>query len=168
MTGNRAAWSVWSHRLMGDVTAIDSQVALLLALADARTLDSAERLFRIYARISLAERVVLLQELSDPPGHEGTFELLASWVERLTQFRNRLAHATIVDVDGECAHLRSFYRGRWRQDVIRRAGMSYAHKMARGAAGALDWLTPQCADLEVWGQVMGFDDGQPGNRSSSQ
>lgn len=168
MTGDRAAWSAWSHRLMGDVTAIDSQVVLLLALADARTLDSAERLFGVYARMSLSARADLVRGLPDPPGSEGAFELVASWVKRLTALRNRLAHTTIVDVDWECAHLRSFYRGRWRQDVLRRAGMSYAHKMARETADALDWLTPQCADLEVWGQVMGFDDGQPGNPSSSQ
>lgn len=168
MTGDRAAWSAWSHRLMGDVTAIDGQVVLLLALADARTLDSAERLFGVYARISLSSRADLLRGLPDPPGSEGAIEEVASWVKRLTTLRNRLAHATIVDVEEECAHLRSFYRGRWRQDVLPRSEMRDAHMMARGAADALDRLTPLCADLEVWGQVMGFDDGQPWSRSSSQ
>ena len=42
--GSIAKWNAWSHRLMGEVSVIDSLLTTLLALADARSAEAAERL----------------------------------------------------------------------------------------------------------------------------
>ena len=167
-TGRVSRWNAWSHRLMGDVTAIDSQVTYLLALADARTVQAVERLFVTYARVSLAERADLLQGLPDPPHYPGAFQRVADWVRRLSVLRNQLAHATIVEATDEFARLDSFYRGRRKQTLLWRPEMSYAHRMARMTTSALSEMTPASADLEVWAQVMGFDEGYPQDQEVSQ
>lgn len=168
--GSVATWNAWSHRLIGEVTVIDSLVSHLLALADARSAEAAERLIETYARVSLARRADLLQQLPDPPGYVGGFELerVADWVRRLSGFRNQLAHATILEATTQSALLYSFYRGRQRETRVWRAEMGYAHKMARATYVGLWELLPASGDLEVWGHIEGFDEGRPRGEDVSQ
>lgn len=168
--GSVAKWNAWSHSLIGQVTMIDSLLTYLLALADARSIDAAERLVETYARVTLARRADLLQQLPDPPGYVGGFEvaIVADWVRRLGVFRNQLAHATIVEATAGTAVLFSFYRGRQREARVGRGEMEYAHKMARATRSGLSELLPACADLEVWAHFEGFDEGQPQGQGVSQ
>ena len=161
--GSVATWNAWSHRLMGKVTVIDSLLTDLLALADARSAEAAERLVETYAQVSLTRRADLLKQLPDPSGYVGVFEVdrVADWVKRLSAFRNQIAHATILQATAETALLYSFYRGRGREVRVWRGEMEYAHKMARAAVVGLRELLPACADLEVWGHMSGFDEGAP-------
>lgn len=166
--GARARWHAWSHSLMGSVARIDYQVSLLLALADARTNESAFRLLDTYQRVGLDQRTTMLAVLPDPVDNAGAFERVADWVSRLAGLRNQLAHSVIVDAESDFCRLDSVYRGRHRSRIISRAKMGYAHKMARESWVSLDWLTPKIADVEVWGHVMGFDDDQPDAGGGSQ
>ena len=161
--GSIAKWNAWSHRLMGEVSVIDSLLTTLLALADARSAEAAERLAETYAQVPLTRRADLLKQLPDRPGYVGVFEIdrVADWVKRLSAFRNQIAHATILQATPETALLYSFYRGRGRETRVWRGGMEYAHKMARATVVGLRELLPACADLKVWGRMSGFDEGAP-------
>lgn len=166
--GQTAKWHAWSHRLMGDVTAIDVRVNFVLALADARTADSIVRLMEVYAAAPLSRRADMIRNLPDPPLYGGGFQRISGWVGRLAAFRNQLAHSFVVDAHEESARLHAFNRGRAKSVVVSRAEMAYAHKMASETLLALDRMSPWVADLEVWGQVMGFDEGQPDSQEASQ
>lgn len=101
--GARARWHAWSHSLMGSVARVDYQVSLLLALADARTNESAFRLLDTYQRVGLDQRTALLAVLPDPVDNAGAFERVADWVSRLAGLRNQLAHSVIVDAESASA-----------------------------------------------------------------
>lgn len=150
----RTRWNAVAHRFIGDVAALEAPLNLTLALDSCRDEKSFERVFRLFARAPLGERVDTLGSLDhftiDP-------QVAAHHLVYLSRLRNQLAHAWVVAATDDRATFVSLYRGRQTEVTITADEMAEAFRRLSKCSRALRRLEDTVGDADVWGRLWGFD-----------
>lgn len=154
--GEHARWDALSHRLAGEVAALEWQLNLVLALDTGRDRWTVLRALDLIQRLSIDERARLLDQI-DPPS-DGLPQTTAAWLRELSEVRNHLAHSWIVEASKQSASFRSFYRGRSKSIVLTEEIMAGHLLKAARTQRNLVWLEAMVGDPMVWAQLMGFDE----------
>lgn len=155
--GDRARWNALSHRLAGEVAALEWQLNLVLALDTGRDRWTVLRALELIQRLPIEGRARLLDQL-DPNPHDGLSQTTASWIRELSKVRNQLAHSWIVDASKQSASFQSFYRGSSKTFTLTDRVMASHIRKAIRARRNLVWLETLVGDPMVWAQLMGFDE----------
>jgi hypothetical protein len=151
-------WRAHAYAIVGRTVVLEAYLDIALALVNGRDAQSVEHLATsVFPQLSLSRRVDLLAAV------DADNEMIASTVRRLRMLiglRNSLAHSYMVgEHDDESALFWGWNRGRSTKTFVYRSLPLVVEVTAMRVEGNLWRIGGAYADLEVWADFHGFNEG---------